>query len=212
MSYKQPKRPNHAWIYVIIALPIFCWAFYLFPRMVILWFDPSILSDLEQIPIYQYCLWLALIATACASFIFLSVFLFKRQQAKRKQNLLIKTGVAQIETLTPFEFESWVAHVLELLGYHADTTKKSGDYGADVIAEKAGIRIAIQVKKYQQAVGIQAVQEVISAVGYYHCQAGWVITSADSFTTAARNLAQIHHIRLITKNDLVMMLSQIQQA
>lgn len=104
--------------------------------------------------------------------------------------VLINSGISQIDNLAPFEFEEWVARLLKTAGYNAIATKKFGDYGADVIAEKDGIKIAIQVKKFNQPVGIKAVQEVVSAMQYYDCLDGWVITSAYGVTTVAYNFAK----------------------
>lgn len=103
---------------------------------------------------------------------------------------MINSGISQIDNLAPFEFEEWVARLLKTAGYNAIATKKFGDYGADVIAEKDGIKIAIQVKKFNQPVGIKAVQEVVSAMQYYDCLDGWVITSAYGVTTVAYNFAK----------------------
>ena len=103
----------------------------------------------------------------------------------KKHNIIKCSGINQIDQLSPFEFETWVSHFLQKQGYRAYTTQKSGDYGIDVIAEKDQTKIAIQVKKYQQAVGIKAVQEVISGANYYECNEAWVVTSASAFTTAA---------------------------
>ena len=44
---------------------------------------------------------------------------------------------------------------------------------------------------------IKKLQEVASAMKYYDCHDGWVITSAYGFTTAAHNLAQKNSIKLI---------------
>lgn len=148
-----------------------------------------------------------------ASLIFLITYIVRRitevKKEKELQNALINSGISQIDNLAPFEFEEWVARLLKTAGYNAIATKKSGDYGADVIAEKNGTKIAIQVKKFNQPVGIKAVQEVVSAMRYYDCQNGWVITSASGFTTAAYNLARKNSIKLINRNDLAIMLNQI---
>ena len=122
--------------------------------------------------------------------------------AIKKHNILKRSGINQIDQLTPFEFENWVTRFFQAQGYRAYTTQKSGDYGIDVIAEKDHQKIAIQVKKYNQPVGIKAVQEAISGAKYYDCHEAWVVTSADKFTTAAYNLANKSHVKLITRTDL----------
>ncbi len=148
-----------------------------------------------------------------ASLIFLITYVVKKITTIKKErelkNALTNSGISQIDNLSPFEFEEWVARLLITAGYNANETKKSGDFGADIIAEKNGIKIAIQVKKFNQPVGIKAVQEVASAVSFYGCQDGWVITSAYGFTASAHKLAQKNSIKLMNRNDLAIMLNKI---
>lgn len=205
IGIRQMKLCHLNWYYVVLSFPIFFWACYLFPR--VLWFlDASLLVDLERIPAYHWFLIGGVVTTGLAMAIYSSILVGKICQRKRMQKILMQAGVSKIDELTPFEFETWVAQILCVMGYHAYATKKSGDYGADVIAEMNGHKIAIQVKKYHQTVGIQAVQEIVSAVGYYDCEEGWVITSANQFTKSARNLADKHQIKLITRKDLAVMI------
>lgn len=65
------------------------------------------------------------------------------------QNAILRTNISQVDKLTPYEFEKWVARFLRIAGYKASATKKSGDYGVDVVAEKDNTSIAIQVKNSQ---------------------------------------------------------------
>lgn len=126
------------------------------------------------------------------------------------QEAIVKSNISQIDNLNPYAFEEWVARLLRKMGYKATPTKRSGDYGIDVIAENNQTKIGIQVKKFNKPVGIKAVQEVISGMVYYDCNKGWVVTSTNSFTQAAINLANKRDIKLITRNDLAKMLSKLQ--
>ena len=208
---KHARRKSFNWVYTVFYVPIFLWAAYLVPRLGILLLDAGSVAELDKVPLARWFLPGAIISTVVAVLIYLGVLALKKQHEKRWQALLIKTGVAQIDALTPYEFEGWVARALGALGYRAEVTQKARDYGADVIAVKEGRKIAIQVKKYQKAVGIHAVQEVVSAIGYYDCAEGWVVTSAQSFTAAAKNLARKHNIKLVTKNDLAVRLDHAQK-
>ena len=131
---------------------------------------------------------------------------------KRLQEAMLATNFSQIDVLTPFEFEEWVARLMRLKGYKAYATKASGDYGVDVIAETYGNRIGIQVKKYHKAVGIKAIQEVVCGLSYYGCNEGWVVTTAPYFTTAAKETAKLHGIRLIAHDDLVLLFNDAQKS
>lgn len=141
-----------------------------------------------------------------AYFIMISI-----ENSKNEQKVLraiVKSKIDQIDNLSPNQFEVWVAKFMQLQGFAAKVTPHSGDFGVDVLASKEGFLIGIQVKKFTKPVGIKAVQEISSGMGYYCCQQGWVITSA-SFTTAAIKLAESLSIKLITRYDLANMLTDL---
>ena len=48
-------------------------------------------------------------------------------------------------------------------------SQSSSDYGIDVFAYKNKYKYAIQCKRYNQTVGIKAVQEAKSGCDYYQC-------------------------------------------
>ncbi len=100
---------------------------------------------------------------------------------------IIKTGE---------DFEDYVIEILHSAGTEATATPKSHDYGADIIAEREGHRYAIQCKYYKGAVGIAAVQEVISALKFYNAEYGAVVTNS-TYTQEARTLAAVNNICLI---------------
>ena len=54
---------------------------------------------------------------------------------------------------------------------------------------------------YQGTVGNKAVQEVISTLGFYGGDEGWVVTNS-TFTPSAKALAHKTGIKLIDGNDL----------
>ncbi len=145
-----------------------------------------------------------------ALIIYIYKFIKEKKYEHKLQEAIINTNITQVDNLNPYEFEEWIARFLRIAGYNAKATKKSGDYGVDVIAEKENNRIAIQVKKFNKAVGIKAVQEVSAGMDYYNCCEGWVVTTAPYFTQAAKNLANIRNIKLYNKNDLAILLNDLQ--
>ena len=70
----------------------------------------------------------------------------------------------------------------------AQSTKASGDFGVDVLAYRDGISFAIQCKRYNYDVGIEAVQQVYAGRAFYECHVAMVLTN-QYFTPAARKLA-----------------------
>lgn len=151
------------------------------------------------------------ISTFTAIIIYVLVVMHWNRKERKLQEAILQTNINQVDGLTPYEFEEWVARFLRIAGYKAHATKKSGDYGVDVLAEKDNISIAIQVKKFTKPVGIKAIQEVISGMDYYNCYEGWVITTAPYFTQAAKNLAKARNIKLYNKNDLTILLYKLQK-
>lgn len=117
--------------------------------------------------------------------------------------------IAQTDKMTGREFEHFVADLYRDLGCTAEVTPEAGDQGADVVVTQAdGIRIAIQTKRYEGAVGNSAVQEVIAGRMFYHCQRAMVITNSQ-FTPSARALAKKDRtIELIDRSGLSLLVAQ----
>lgn len=65
--------------------------------------------------------------------------------------------------MDPLDSERHCAILLENGGWTTRLTPATGDQGADVVAEKEGIRMVVQCKLYSQPVGNKAVQEVFAA-------------------------------------------------
>ena len=106
-----------------------------------------------------------------------------------------------------FDFEKLSKSLLEKNGFdNVEVTKASGDYGADVIAFRDGVKYAIQCKKFSSPVGVKAVQEVIASKSMYHCHVGVVLTN-NYFTPNAIKLAESNGILLWNKVKLDEMIS-----
>lgn len=87
------------------------------------------------------------------------------------------------------EFEFFCADLLQKRGFlEVEVTKGSGDYGVDILAEKDGITYAIQCKRYEEPIGVKAVQEVYAGKDYYDRMVG-VVMSNQYFTKAAADMA-----------------------
>ncbi|MBR3807651.1 MAG: restriction endonuclease [Lachnospiraceae bacterium] len=87
------------------------------------------------------------------------------------------------------EFEFFCADLLQKRGFlDVEVTKGSGDYGVDILAEKDGVTYAIQCKRYEEPIGVKAVQEVYAGKDYYDRMVG-VVMSNQYFTKAAADMA-----------------------
>lgn len=89
-----------------------------------------------------------------------------------------------------YDFERIFVNILIGNGYeNVSLTKKSKDFGADILAEKDGIKFVVQCKYYSNPVGIEAVQQIYSAKIYYGSHVAVVATNS-VFTRSAETLAK----------------------
>lgn len=111
------------------------------------------------------------------------------------------------ESMTGEEFEVYVKEILIRNGYkHVELTKRSGDFGVDILAEYKGKTYAIQCKLYGRPVGVSAVQQAFAGCTYYECDQGVVITN-QRFTSQAISLANANDV-LLWDGDMLMHLKK----
>ena len=103
--------------------------------------------------------------------------------------------------MSPVDFEDWVAGVFRQQGYAVETTPLTGDQGADLILNRKGRRVVVQVKFWKGRVGNDAVQQAIAAKLYYRATEAWCATNS-VFTKSARSLAAASNVRLIESDEL----------
>lgn len=108
-------------------------------------------------------------------------------------------------------FEKFCADVLQKNGFsNVEVTVGSGDFGADILAQKEGITYAIQCKCYSNNIGIAAVQEANSGRDYYNAMVGVVMTNR-YFTPQAKAQAEKSKILLWDRDRLNEMIGQAQK-
>lgn len=122
-----------------------------------------------------------------------------REIARQKQ----VTPLAQIDPfeLTPIAYERHCADLLRQQGWTVKETPPTRDGGADFVAEKSGIRLVAQCKRYSHAVGNKAVQEVNSAVKLYNGNVACVVAPSGYTRQAQReatglSVHLLHHSAL----------------
>ena len=118
------------------------------------------------------------------------------------KNRLSKSGISQIDSMDGLTFEKYLEALFQKLGYRVDRTQYVGDYGADLITSKDGVKTVIQAKRYKQKVGIKAVQEAVAAKGKYGCSEAMVVTN-NFYTKAAIELAKANRVELWNRDHLV---------
>lgn len=144
----------------------------------------------------EYALPLSLVITAVVLFCFadrkrLRAGRLRRRAAHAAWREQERLRSSYVLNLTPYEYEEYVADELRREGFtDVDTTPKSGDFGADVLATDGNRRVCVQCKRYAPGhpVGVKAVQEIYSARDYYGCDDAYIYTTSD-YTRAAVEMA-----------------------
>ena len=130
--------------------------------------------------------------------------------AYARRERIRRSGIAVVDAMEGIEFEERVASLYRFLGYSVRTTAITGDFGADLVAERAGERVVVQAKRYRGTVGIEAVQQAVAAVAHYGAQRAVVVTNS-VFTHAATVLAGSNDVELVNRQKLVEMLADQQR-
>ncbi|MDL2293369.1 restriction endonuclease [Ruminococcaceae bacterium OttesenSCG-928-D13] len=130
-----------------------------------------------------------------ASLVFYLVATSPRRRALR--------GLAQVDEMDGVQFESYVAELLKRAGFRRiEATAATGDYGADLLAERDGRRYIFQCKRYAKNCGVQSVQEICGARAHYASDVEVVVTNA-YFTKNAVILAQETEVELWDRDVLI---------
>ena len=124
---------------------------------------------------------------------------FFREQFRR-------SGILSVDQMDGVTFEHRLESLYEFLGYTVETTKTSGDFGADLVLVKNGERTVVQAKRYSSNVGLEAIQESVAAKAMYQATKAVVATNS-YYTKAARELAAANNVELIERPQLTAMLS-----
>lgn len=129
--------------------------------------------------------------------LFIVFYLIGRHDIKMEAT---KALLRDVSMLTPHEYETRCAALLEQGGWRAATTPIN-DQGADVIGTLNGYKVVVQCKKYTSRVGNRAVQEIAAAKLYYKADIA-VVVCLNGYTRSADELGKrcgvylLHHDQL----------------
>jgi len=121
----------------------------------------------------------------------------KRYQARRFH----KAGMLDVDRFTGRQFEQYLQFLFEKLGFKTTLTPPQGDFGADLILERDGLRTAVQAKRFAGTVGVDAVQQVVAAMPFYECNRAIVVTNS-YFSQRAKDLAKANQVELWDRKKL----------
>ncbi|MCW3094482.1 MAG: putative endonuclease distantly related to archaeal Holliday junction resolvase and Mrr-like [Chthonomonadaceae bacterium] len=106
-------------------------------------------------------------------------------------------------------FEHYVAKLLQSQGYKTTVTQASGDLGVDIVAERDGVRYAIQCKRYSNQIPRTAVSDAVAGAAHYRCTEMMVVTN-NYFPAGAVQLARANRCTLVDRNGLAQWVTQYQ--
>jgi restriction system protein len=106
------------------------------------------------------------------------------------------------------DYERYCASILRGRGWTVQETPVTRDFGADLIAERNGIRLAVQCKLYAKPVGNKAVQEINSARPLYNATHACVVAPF-GFTKQAERTAHGHGVRLLGHSGLALFADEL---
>lgn len=138
---------------------------------------------------------------------FIYKLLIKKISKIQLNNYLSNITIEKIDNLNGNEFEEFLYYLFTSYGFKVNKTKKSHDYGADLIINLNNHLITIQCKLYNNhSVGNSAVQEIYTAKNYYQANMGIVITNSN-FSKPAILLAEKSNIILWDRKFLIKLLN-----
>ncbi len=109
--------------------------------------------------------------------------------------------------LDPYQFEAFVAHLLERMGYHARVTQKAGDGGVDIIAHKDELGFEPPIIKVQCKQTLSTIGQPDVAQLYGHVEVsrehGLFITLGEYSAQARQFERSKPNLRLLSGEDLV---------
>ena len=111
-------------------------------------------------------------------------------------------GQHEIDKMTGVEFEVFLARFFERCGCLVEITPKSHDKGTDLIIKLRGVRTVVQAKRSKKTIGIGAVQEAYTAMGYRGTDKAMVIISS-TFSTPAKDVADKVNVELWDRRRLM---------
>ncbi|GAE35699.1 restriction endonuclease [Halalkalibacter akibai] len=119
-------------------------------------------------------------------------------------------GIAEVDNMDGIEFEHYLGKVYNKLGYYAEVTKPTGDFGADLILKRGKDKIAVQAKCNGEGnnVGVDAINEVLGGAGVHGANKKIVVTNR-YFTKNAKISATANNVKLVNRDNLIMMIKEV---
>ncbi|MEL3972054.1 restriction endonuclease [Rossellomorea oryzaecorticis] len=120
--------------------------------------------------------------------------------------------IEEVDNMSGIEFEHYLVPLFRNLGYYVEITKPSGDFGCDLILKKDKEKTVVQAKRYgaNQKVGVDAVNQVVGAAGYYNATKKFVVTNR-YYSEPAKITAKRNNVLLLDREDLIRFINQFNE-
>ncbi len=138
------------------------------------------------------------IMAVCVVVLALVLWWLPRYQAKKRWQAIT---AAQVDRMSGEDFEQFLGALLRSRGFSVAFTRRSGDFGADIVASKDGARYSIQAKRRRRSIDRSAIADAVGAMALYHCSKSMVITSS-YFTNQAKQFAKANNCQLVDRDQL----------
>lgn len=133
------------------------------------------------------------------------------QRSQTRQSIPF-TEVADLQALSPSDFEKYVGQIFRQKGYRVKLRGSKGDLGVDLeLTKPGGKRAIVQCKRYQNTVGPKVVRELYGTLIHERAAHAFLVTTAN-ISDAAREWAQFKPITLIDGETLVKIAAALAKA
>ena len=98
----------------------------------------------------------------------------KQQEQQEQQECARGPSMAEIDAVSGEEFEQFLLQHFRDRGWDVLITPKTNDFGVDLKGtDDRGLQVVVQAKRWSGTVGVEAVQQVYAAKGYYHAHTAY---------------------------------------
>lgn len=156
---------------------------------------------LNQLPSFFTELLVLIEAASIITLCFVA-FLFWYRRHKQKKHLA-NLSIDQLYSLSPADFERYVAGLFRKKGYQVKLRGQKGDRGVDLeLFQPGGRKAIVQCKRYRHRVGPDIVRELFGTMIHERVHHAFLVTTAD-ISQAAREWATFKPMTLIDGTTLV---------
>lgn len=113
------------------------------------------------------------------------------------------------EKMSGREFEIATAQFFKRKGYKVELTQCSNDGGVDIILFNNGLKIYVQCKHYKNFVGVATARELYGVMQADGVKSGILVT-LNGYTQGVHNFVSDKNIKLLTFDDLIEEMVEIQ--